>query len=514
MRNDGDDAENVIRSQALIEVGDAASQVQSMTSSWFRLRLKPLLKSSFALGDRSKKSRFFSKGNDSDMPSDSRTLDGTSGRMRKDKSRDGFVYLDNGSSIRAGSHRLAIALQWRMIENGTSVKEAAASSSINGVAPDLFVRNRRTPQAGFAARASGLSQGFLAGATAFKDGQREDWIAAFELNQPTSPSNIAQAWWIVGFRDGLIVDDKLVFDEVTAQSALEERTATASWERVIAPGSWNLPYVQPSKLEELISVKAASRLRSLSPLRAYALPLGFAALLVALMGGGYLFWYTLQQEELRLLEMQQRRMEEERIAKLQTPPWVGMPTVEEFISVCGIAIERNILFSPGWNLGEFECGLNEGRVFLNTTWSDVGGRAAWLLATAHEQNVRLTLDAGLQTANVSEELVFTSRKEDQIQPLSGDILDRTLALRFDTLSLDVSLSPVQARSAPTSAAEQGAPIWNYHELTFRTSGSLEEYLSLLADIPAIVPMKLRYNIEVHEWSLGLRIYHPPIGAAQ
>ncbi|MCZ8295551.1 MAG: type 4b pilus protein PilO2 [Rhodobacteraceae bacterium] len=511
MQKDSDDAEDANLTSELYGAAHAGVRAPLKGHSWFRLRLKSILERTGAFVGRPQKSGLLASSNISRKAEVSVTVGTSAQGKSKRKSKGGSVHLDDRNFLRAGSHRLAIALQWRTIEDGVSLKEAAAGLSINGEVPDLFVRIRRTPQAGFAARASGLTQGYLAAATAFRDAQKEDWIAVFEISQSSSVSTNTQAWWLVGFRDGVVYDDKLVFDEVTARFALEEHTATSTWERVIAPESWKLPYAQHSKLEESISPRTASRLRSLNPFRAHALSAGFVALVLTLIGVGYFFWYTLQQEELRLLEMEQRRLEEERIAVLQTPPWVGMPTVEEFISVCSGAIDRNLIFSPGWNPGEFECNLDGGRVIFSTTWSDAGGRAAWLLASAYEREVMLTINQELQTASVSEEVVFSARKTEDVQPISGDIVDRALRLRFDTLSLDASLNLVQSRSTPTSEAEQGAPIWNYHELMFRTSGRLEEYLSLLSDIPAIVPMRLSYNIQVHEWSLSLRIYHPPIG---
>ena len=40
---------------------------------------------------------------------------------------------------------------------------------------------------------------------------------------------------------------------------------------------------------------------------------------------------------------------------------------------------------------------------------------------------------------------------------------------------------------------------------------LEEYLAVVADLPAIVPEGLSYSPTNHEWVLDIRIYHPPIG---
>lgn len=421
-------------------------------------------------------------------------------------------YLDENKILRIGSQRLAVAIDWRIIQDDTSIRDAGKALSADGTSFDLFVRRRKTPQVAFASRASGLTQGDWVGATAFNNAPSEDWIAAFEVWRSGTTPNLSQAWWLVGYRDGLVYEDRLVFDEITARAALEDHAGAPGWERVIAPSIWQLPYAQSATLEEIIALKAASRLRSMNPIRAYAAPIVMTVLFFGVAGGVYIYRYNLQQEELILLEIEQRRLEEARLARLQTPPWVGTPTVNEFLSVCSEAIERNLVFSPGWNPGEFVCTLDNGRVGFSTSWNRAGGRAAWILAAARRQKVSMSLDASLQTAAVSEEVPFIPREVVDVEALPGELIERTLRLRFDSLSLDATLSPVEARPAPTSETEQGTPIWNYHELTFQTSGRLAEYLALFSDIPAIVPNRLNYNIQVHEWTLTLRIYHQPIGA--
>jgi hypothetical protein len=85
-----------------------------------------------------------------------------------------------------------------------------------------------------------------------------------------------------------------------------------------------------------------------------------------------------------------------------------------------------------------------------------------------------------------------------------------LVHRFDTLALPLVLT---AQTAPVTPNTSGAPnrkIWNYHSIELESSVFPTELISLIGDIPAVVPQTLTYTPDTQTWKLSAFIYHPPI----
>ena len=442
---------------------------------------------------------------------DTSSAQGGSALRPAGKKRSPAPYLDDNRILRIGRRRFGIGLLWVAQQEGVSLREAAQSNAIAGGAPDLYIRRRKAQQIGFAFASAGLAQGHGAAATGFRIPSDDDWIAVFALEQITAGTGKIPVWWLVGYREDLVYEDKLFYEPAAAQAALQEHLAAPGWARVIAPEDWQIPYAQPGTLAEWFSPRKAGNLTSTSTIKAYLVPAAVVVLVAASGVGGYLYWQNVQEQERLWLEMQARQSERDRLASLQTPPWVGTPTVAEFLRACTTSVERNLMFVPGWTPGNLVCTHDAGRMSVSTSWSRSGGRSAWIIAAGQERAIQITLDEALNSASFSEEVAFTPRTDIDLEPLTATDLDRLLRLRFDTLLLDAGLSQVAARPAPEAAQEQGAPIWNYHRASFRTSAMLEEYLAVVADLPAIVPEGLSYSPTNHEWVLDIRIYHPPIG---
>ena len=89
-------------------------------------------------------------------------------------------------------------------------------------------------------------------------------------------------------------------------------------------------------------------------------------------------------------------------------------------------------------------------------------------------------------------------------------MTQMLNLRFDTLSLAIPLTEMVARATPQAPGVPVTKIWNYHAIEFQTDTSLEEYIQLISDVPAVVPEFLTYDPYTSAWRLVANIYHPPL----
>lgn len=422
-------------------------------------------------------------------------------------------YVDAKGMLRIGKRHFRLGLLWTLQAEGVPLKEVAQLNAVDGRTPDLVLRRRKSPQVGFGFTLDGQAQGEPVAATGFRFPSTDDWIAAFALDQTTEMNEQVPVWWLVGNRDGLIHDDRLFYERYAAKAALETHVESLGWSDVFAPEDWQIPSAKPTPLAEVFNARAALRLQSLNPVKAYGVTVLAVALLAGLGAAGYFYAQNQQEQERLLLEMEQRRMENERLAALQIPPWVGTPVVSDFLRMCTTEIERNLMLIPGWTGGDIACALEDGAVTVSTSWVSAGGRAAWILAASKTRGIAITLDPLLSAASMSAPVAVPPRGDETIEPLASDLLERILKLRFDTLLLDATFTEVTARAVPNSAYEAGGPAWNYHQLTFRTSAVLDEYLSLISDIPAIVPERVSYSVLTDEWAFDMRIYHPPVGGS-
>ena len=429
-------------------------------------------------------------------------------RVRGKSNNLAFALLEP-SILVYGRRKFALALSWAPLQEGSSIQELAQSQSIAGESPDLWVAFKKKRQVGLAVSSKDLRQGVIAAATCFRlSDLGQNWFALFRL--ATEQINKASPWWLIVYRDGLVYEDRLYFDEEVAKSEVRGLLNVAGWENVLVPSGWDYPHTTQKELQEVFWPRAGTALRSTKWIKANASLILFGMLLVASAVAGWLYWENIKEQERLLEEERLRQLSEQRLEELQIPPWVGTPVLEEFVRQCTAEVERNFLVLSGWTPQPVNCTQDGGRVTFSAEWQRSGGLAAWIIAAARQNDISVDLSDDLDTARLITTLEVKERASAPETPLEGQTIDRLLSLRFDTLSLSPEFNEVLSRAIPEQAQEEGAPIWNYHELEFITPSLLDEYIDLIADIPSVVPISLVYSVVAHEWRLKVRIYHPPL----
>ncbi|ESQ17359.1 MAG: hypothetical protein N838_23520, partial [Thiohalocapsa sp. PB-PSB1] len=191
------------------------------------------------------------------------------------------------------------------------------------------------------------------------------------------------------------------------------------------------------------------------------------------------------------------------------PPWVGLPSTERFYEICARSFQELLIFPTGWRQQPMTCSVSGDSIVAQATWRrESGGRVSWFLATMEDAGFEnIGLDSNLDGATIPLPEPFGEGDMDKsLRALSAQEVSETLTLRFDTLDLSPGFRLVAPR--PDQAREQeGQPIWSYHELTFRESTPLQEYLKLVSDIPARVPEQLTYDPYNQTWTMVMRLYH-------
>lgn len=421
--------------------------------------------------------------------------------------------LDTDSLLSGGRRKMAIGLLWQPRASGQKMHAQAKSASVGGAAFELSVLNADGAQVGFASKMDAHKDGMMAAATAIPRAFVGDtWLAAFVL--PITGDQQQLAWWIVAQRDGLVYEDQLVRNEIEARENFIDLHDAPGWETVICPSSWQVNGAQDIALGYLIKPRTkGSALRSHSPVTIWAPPVIAAAVVLGGVFGGYIYWQNLQEQEL-LAEVERLQAEEmARLDALQIAPWEGMPGLQDGVIACATLISELQVNPPGWILQPVTCAVTPGAVSAGAQWTRQAGTMAKYLYSALEYRglPAPQFDPTLQSASVSRSAgVQPHEWGTDLAPLDPKEMFSRLVHRFDSLALPLVLT---AQTALPSANTAGAPtrrIWNYHSIELESSIFPSELISLIGDIPAVVPQTLTYTPGTQTWKLSAFIYHPPI----
>jgi len=424
--------------------------------------------------------------------------------------------LDAKGRLSGGGRRMALGLQWEPRQTDKSLNAQARESAFDEVVPGLATVFADGAQVGFGLKAEGARAGMVAAATAIPQRVTGDsWVGAFRLEAEDDAGGVA--WWLVALRDGLVYEDRVLRDAPMAQEAFFDLLEVPGWKARICPEGWNMPDTVDLTLGHLLPRRArgAAVLRPHDPKVIWA-PRVAILLMLAMLGGGALFYQSYMEEQRRLADLERRRAAEEaRRAALNIAPWVNTPDLAAFIRACSVGMDEVFVLPPGWRLTALGCTLDTEAVAVRAEWRrDPGGRASWFLATMADRGVTdASIAPTLETATLTRSVPVPVKERRGEQPLPTAEMERLLRLRLDTLSLDAQLRAGSARAAPRTA-QPGAATWTHHEFRVTTSAMPTAYADLLADIPGVLAKELTYDPYAPSWDLTAMIYHPPVATPQ
>jgi hypothetical protein len=421
--------------------------------------------------------------------------------------------LDADSLLSGGRRKMAVGILWQPRASGQALHAQAKSASVGDSTFDLSVLNADGAQVGFASRMDAHRDGMMAAATAIPRAFMGDtWLAAFVL--PVAGDQMQLAWWIVAHRDGLVYEDRLVRNEIEARESFIDLHDAPGWQTVVCPSNWQIGDARDVGLGYLIKpgTKGAV-LTSHSPVKIWAPRAIAAALVLGGVVGGYSYWQNIQEQE-RLAEAARLQAEEmARLDALQVAPWEGMPALKDSVVACATLINEVQVNPPGWILDPVTCTVAPGTVAVNATWKRQPGTMTKYLYSAleHRGLPMPQFEPTLQSGSVSRSAGIEANDWGKdMTPLDPNEMFARLVHRFDTLSLPLVLT---AQTAPVTPNTTGAPnrkIWNYHSIELESSVFPTELITLINDIPAVVPQTLTYTPGTQVWKLTAFIYHPPI----
>ena len=422
--------------------------------------------------------------------------------------------LDTDSLLAGGRKKMAVGLLWQPRTSGQPLHVQAKSASVGDTVFDLSVLYAGGAQVGFASKMDAHKDGMIAAATAIpRDFVGDTWLAAFVL--PVDGDQLQLAWWIVAHRDGLVYEDRLVRNEIEARESFIDLYDAPGWQTVICPPNWQISGAEDVALGYLIRPGSkGAALKGHSPVMIWAPRAVAAAVLIGGVIFGYNYWRNIQDQ--RALEELARMQEEEmrRLDALQVPPWDGMPGLLDSAIACATLINQLQVNPPGWMLEPVTCTVSPGTVSASAKWTRQQGTRAKYLYSALDLRGLPTpqFDPTLASASVSNSAAVPANDwGSDVVPLDPNEMFLRLVHRFDTLALPLNLTAQTATPvAPDSPGVPNRKIWNYHLIELDSSVFPTELISLIGDIPAVVPSTLTYTPASQTWKLKAFIYHPPI----
>lgn len=416
--------------------------------------------------------------------------------------------------IMLGRSRYAVGLLWQLRDEVRSLSEQVRQAGAGGDDLSLFSPHSGRRQIGLATPRRGARRGMRVGATNLDVASAgQPWLAVFRLDSRLPGSGTA--WWIVAERGALIYEDRILFDEGEARAAFAEAAEAPGWQRILCPPSWSIPGADPSDIGLAMPLRPkGGLLRPVSALAAWVPRIAMAAVLLILGGAGW-FSYTLwQAEQARLAEELARIERAARLARPPpVPPWVEAPDLASFVSACDGAVQGLLVVVPGWRSDPISCSAGPSGADAVAAWRPDGGRIAALIALLRLRGLgdpQITAEGGQLGGRIARNVPITPRDGGAAEvPFAPEAIEARLRARFDTLRVAYALESraplASARQTPLAGAVS-AP--GYHELTFQTSVALDEFVRLVADVPALVGESLILDPATFNWTLVARIYHP------
>jgi hypothetical protein len=191
-----------------------------------------------------------------------------------------------------------------------------------------------------------------------------------------------------------------------------------------------------------------------------------------------------------------------------------MPSLLDSAIACATLINELQVNPPGWLLDPVTCTVSRGTVSASATWKRQDGtRAKYLYSALDLRGLPVPqFDATLASGSVSRSASIPANDWGKdVAPLDPNEMFTRLVHRFDTLALPLTLTAQVAQpAAPDASGLPNRKIWNYHSIELESSAFPTELISLIGDIPAVVPNTLTYTPDTQTWKLTAFIYHPPI----
>lgn len=271
-------------------------------------------------------------------------------------------------TITINRKKYAVGLVWQPIGAGFNARNYARTLSHN-INRHLNLYTEYRAMIGLGARRDGLHVGMISAAAEVMDAFSEytSFIAVFQ---------IANGFYLVAARNGIILQDTMYADENTARKEYVKLSEIPDWGALFAPDSWGMPRAIERNLSDLMGGHSRAYLRPISHFRAgiFSLVLfgGFVLLLTGIFRDSIVQSLAPQPkvheldpelvaEYKRQIEEKNKELDAQFEIQKQTPPeplvmpFENLPAPDERAELCYKAMAFLMQPVVGWNQVYVSC---------------------------------------------------------------------------------------------------------------------------------------------------------------
>ena len=427
----------------------------------------------------------------------------------------------NRNVIQIGKTRYAVGLNWKGITADSPKKQLESNSSGDTVRKrDLYVTTRDA--IGFGSTSEmGHKKGMPPLALALDPAiVGRNFAAAFKLGTEDKSK-----WWVVKSYEGMIFPDSIVSSEDQARNFLHAQIPQDDETiRIIAPQVWDIPESVSADLKDvlLLDPSRVPKMRYFGAIR-NNLPMILLLTLVGIASTvGYIGFEIMEQRKAELARLERERLKNRVSVENEDYPWFGSIKVADFIDACQDGFGRLMVQVPGWDIQPLACTMDTSgkgsvtdprSVRVSATWlrSDIG-RTDWLRAAFPSGTAMPSVSGDGRTASLSlkmnpkfDESYFRNKPWDP-QKIGSVVVERFI---------NYGVRAVFGQDVKSVRGKIETPIFNGHNFSVVSQFDPKEWVGLINDVPAAVPISMSWNPSTNEWAFSGRIYHPailPIGA--
>ncbi len=365
----------------------------------------------------------------------------------------------------------------------------------------------------------GLGSGRLGHRTGMPSLAAEVMESFTEYSSFLAAFSIGDAFWIVAARNGVIVADKLFYNEELAKSNFEEIMNMTDWAALIAPGSWAKPRAIETKIEDIVLPNIKNGMKSISHFAGNVFT--FLLAFVFLFGLFQTFKTPIMKivapqrpkiamMDSKLAEEYKKRMEEKSAEldkefniKKSEPvrlvmPYDDMPDFSEHTKLCWQAIGFLMQPIPGWSQTVVSCDGNKATTTLKRDFGtlydfyEVGDKLMPGVVSEEisDSEIKLTVDLPKMT------------KVSSLSELDADSVARAIYSLFQRANMEVE---IDKDSEEISAGNLSAKV-NFVFVSAESKLTPLEFMSVFSDMEGVSIQSIKWDNEKREWNYEVRIY--------
>ncbi len=330
---------------------------------------------------------------------------------------------------------------------------------------------------------------------------------------------IEHGFYMVAVRNGIILIDRVFEKESDARAEYIKMTEMPDWGAFVAPGAWGMPRAVERNLDDVITGRSHTALRSISMWRSIVISVILLSIFIAAM----VFVYrdsvvksvTEHQNITRIDEdkaAEYRRQIEEKNKELDeqfqiekklppepiVPPYEFLPNVAERAEICYRAI--GFLMQPisGWNQTTAKCDEKYATVQMRRTYGTIGDF----------YNIATELMPGAFVQELSEDLLTvraTLPKMDadpSVDARDSDTIVRDVMTAFQSIDTNVDIQTV------IDTVTNGVETQNFDVVEIAASSKLTpmQFMQIFDDFGGVYMTGCDWNASNRTWNYEVIIY--------